>query len=561
MGLFSLALLLACTRGAEEKQESAVAQKQESALTQKQDPIVAQVGDETITLEQFQEFSRKIPSYLQSKKTGLEREKNHLQTMIDRKLLLIEAVAQGIDTSPGFLRKTRKIKENKILGIFQLREIKVKMTQSEVVEFFEKEGFSKTVRYSEIWVDGEDKARAAMEELRAGKSFEQVAVKWSVDEETAARGGDKGNYSHQLDLHPIVGDAVFALEKDEVSELIWFAGTRYGIFKATDFATGSLNDELLHKVYRILYIEKFNSQRAAMVEKLGDEYGLEVDREGLHAFLKKIYDQASFETEEERNIALYSYDGGKITAEDFIDAVRYKKRELAEFTDSVQVVSFADSVIVPDAMIVEAARRAEVDKEEEVVSWFDNRREQLLMIELREILLEDKLSLSDEEVRKYYDGHIDDFMHPELLEIQEILVGTEEQALELAEQVRNGASLGEFARTHSIRSTNQRDEEGRMHVHDSEKFKFGGLVEAAQKASIGELTGPVEVTGGYSIFKVLSRKREEQTFERAKKRVRATVRWLKKQEIFEQYLPELRKKYASEVTIREDNLKLVSGTG
>ena len=46
-------------------------------------------------------------------------------------------------------------------------------------------------------------------------------------------------------------------------------------------------------------------------------------------------------------------------------------------------------------------------------------------------------------------------------------------------------------------------------------------------------------------------------FAEAKKRVRATVNWIKKQQVFEQFLAELRTKYASQVEVREDNLKRV----
>ena len=90
---------------------------------------------------------------------------------------------------------------------------------------------------------------------------------------------------------------------------------------------------------------------------------------------------------------------------------------------------------------------------------------------------------------------------------------------------------------------------------------YGRLVAAARKAPVGELTGPLQVREGYSIFKVLSREQQRASFAEAKKRVRATVNWIKKQQVFEQFLAELRTKYASQVEIREDNLKSVLTSG
>ena len=550
MGLVPAALLLVGTHCAEEKQES--------AAVPDPDPIIAQVGDRAIPLGQFRAFSRDIPKYLQSEKTGIERVRNHLQTMIDRELLAMEALDQGIDQSPRFLKNMRRFKEKRLLAVFQAREIRVKITREEVAEYFEREGLSSAIRFDEMLVEGEDKAAAAVGELRAGKSFSEVAEKYSSGARTAARGGDESAYSTPLDVPPDVRDALFSLEVGEVSEPVKRGENRFAIYKLTDAATLGLNDDVQHKIYRILYIEKYTDQRAAIAAKLRDEYGIEIDRAGWCLFLEKIDDQASFETAEVRSITLYRHPGGKITAEDFIDAARAEKLPLAGFADSSQAVSFADRTVVANAVIVEAALRAGTHREEAVARALDERREQLLMIVLREQLMEDKLAVTAEEVRSYYDSHRDDFARPELY-LQEILVETEEEARSLAEQIRGGASLGELARTHSTRLAEQQDEEGNMHIHDFERTRYSRLVRAAQEAPLGELTGPVEVKGGYSVFKVVSKKEGSQSFAQVKKRVEATVKWLRKQVIFEQYLAELRGKYAAQVTIRENQLELAVG--
>ena len=549
MGLVLAALLLVGTHCAEEKQES--------AAVPDPNPIIAQVGDKEITLGQFRAFSRDIPKYLQSEKTGIERVRNHLQTMIDRDLLAMEALAQGIDQSPRFLKKMRRFKEKRLLPVFLAREIRVKITREEAAEYFERAGLSRAVRFDEILVEGEDKAAVAVGELRAGKSFSEVAEKYSSGARTAAR-GDEGTYSTRLDVQPDVRDALFSLEVGEVSEPVKRGENRFAIYKLTDAAPLSLNDAVLHKIYRTLYIEKYTDQRAAIAAKLRDEYGVEIDRAGWRLFLKKIDDQASFETAAERSIALYKHLGGKITADDFIDAARTAKLPLASFADSALAVSFADRTVVANAVIVEAALRAGIHREEAVARTLDERREQLLMILLREQLMEDELAVTAEEVRSYYDSHRDDFARPKLY-LQEILVDTEEEAQSLAEQIRSGASLGELAKTHSTRPAEQQDEEGNMHIHDFERARYSRLVRAAQEAPLGELTGPVEVKGGYSVFKVVSREEGSQSFAQVKKRVEATVKWLRKQVIFEQYLAELREKYAAQVTIRENQLELAAG--
>ena len=85
-------------------------------------------------------------------------------------------------------------------------------------------------------------------------------------------------------------------------------------------------------------------------------------------------------------------------------------------------------------------------------------------------------------------------------------------------------------------------------------------MEVAEEAQIGELKGPVSVKDGYSIFKVLSRRRPREPFSDAKRRVRVKIKNERESEIFEQFLEELREKYESQVSVREDNLKIALGT-
>ena len=522
--------------------------------------VVAQVADETITVSELQEFGGELPEHLQSKKEGIEKVKEHLQTMIDMKLMIIEVGKKGIDKSLGSLSKIHQTKKKRLVGTFQKSEIKIDIKEEEVQEFFESSHFSRAIRFSDITVDSEDKARAALEELKRGKSFEEVVRKWSINEVTAGRSGDIGRYIISEMMIPLLRNKLFFLEVGEVSEPIKVAG-RYTIFKVTADSTVQLNPVIATEIADQLYRQRFSLQRAALVEKLKNKYRLELDQEGLNAFVERLRTGASFATEDERNIVVYRYDKGKITSGDFMYVIiAIAKEALPNLTDSEVVVSFAERAIIPDIMIMEAAISAGIDKEEDTVKWLEKKRRKFLMSELRKKALEGKINITDDEIRHEYDSNPDKYLLPEQIDIQEILVETEEEALRLMEQIQKGISLGELASSHSIRSVEQRDEEGRFHFHPYERPLYGGIVEAAEEAQIGELKGPVSVKDGYSIFKVLSRRRPREPFSDAKRRVRVKIKNERESEIFEQFLEELREKYESQVSVREDNLKIALGT-
>ena len=544
---FSIALLALCMSCAEETDAPEVTQD---------DLVVAQVGDKAITVKQLREFSDNLPKRHQSTKTGLERARNHLQTMIDMELLLIEAQNERIAQSPDFLRKMEKFKKRKLVGVFQQRNIKVAIKENELQEYVEKERLSRALRLGDILVDSKDKAEAVFAEIKGGKSFARVAEEWSINKDTSTRGGDMGQYLIKDQMIPILQNTLFSLAVGEVSAPIKI-GDRYSIFKIIAEKTINLKPQQRMKIEREFGIIKLGLEKAALVEQLKNKYRLEVDREGLKVFVESLRQGALFAAEDEHNIVIYRYDKGRITAGDLVDVASDLKGDvLASLTNGEQVLSFAEKYAIPTIMIVEAALDAGIDKEEEIATWIKDQRRQLLLAELRSKALEGKIDLSTEALQQHYDSHPKKYLHPEQLDIQEILVATEAEAQRLIEKIQEGIPMGELARKYTLRPVqDQGDEEGRFHFHEHESPHFGGLVEAAFEADIGELKGPVEVNDGYSIFKVLSRERKRETFAEAQWRVRRDVKRIKSREIFNRYVEGLRNEYESHVSVRGDNLK------
>jgi hypothetical protein len=175
-------------------------------------------------------------------------------------------------------------------------------------------------------------------------------------------------------------------------------------------------------------------------------------------------------------------------------------------------------------------------------------------MELRKTLLAAKVTISEDEVRQYYDTHPQKYLHPEHIEIQEVLVSTRPEAIGLIEEIHQGALLGNLAREHSIRPLDFRDEDGRFHIHLYEKKQFGDLVDVAAEAELGTLMGPVKVEEGYSIFKALSRGRKQESYDEANRRVRSHVTKEKNRQAFNLFIEGLRQKHAPTVKIQENNL-------
>ena len=524
---------------------------------------VAQIGNEEITVDQLQEFMDGLPEYAKAEHTGVEEARNHLNTMINIELMIMEAQAADLDESPEFRARLAQVRQEKLASTFQDRalEVEEEVEESEVREYAERMGLTRAIRLADIMVPSRENALAVLRELKNGVPFGQVAKQWSINKKTLAQGGDLGRYTTREQMITPLQDKLFSLALGQVSEPIKIGG-HYSIFTVIADSTIELSPDRKLAIQMGLKEEKNQRARLTLVAELKEKYHLELDREGLALIVEKVRGGTSFATEAERNIVLYRYDGGEITAQDLAEADRaLKGNALAQISDSSQVVAFAERHVVPNAMLVEAALRAGVDEEAATVEWLDDQAKQFLIRALRARVLRAKVTIAENELRQFYEAHAERYLHPEQIEVQEILVETETEALRLMEQIQKGAPLGDLAKKYSIRSLEDRDEEGRFHFHLFEKDFFGGFVEVAEKAEIGALTGPAKVNEGYSIFKVLSRGRKRETFAEAEWRVRSQLKREKEKKTFNQFIEELRNKYAAKMVIREDNLKAAFGEG
>jgi len=522
---------------------------------QDENPTVAEVGDRTITVQDVRDFLAKLPEDAKGEEAGKEPLRYHLQTIIDMELLLMEARNQGLERSSPYLTSLIRIRKAKLVREYQRRTINTTLEDGEVEEYIDREGLARAVRLGDILVADLETAEKTAREIEKGASFADVARQRSMNEATAAQGGDTGRFTTRYEVIPGLAEKLFGLAVGSVSDPIRI-GDRYAVFKILDETTAQFNPRQRRKIAEDLKRKKHEIAKAELVTELRDKYRLEPVRDGIAAAVEALRPGAADVGRDPSAIVLYQYDGGEITAADLIGAAKSRKGNVLEtLRDAEQMVSFVEQYIVPDVMIQEAAVRQGIDREEEVAQWLEEQGKQLLVRVLRSKMLKERVTIAEDDLRQYYEANPDRFLHPEQTEVQEILARTETEALRLKGMIEGGATFGDLAKRHSIRSLEVRDDEGRFHVHRYESPQFGGFVEAAVEAEIGELTGPVKVQEGYSIFRVLSRERKRETFAEAEMRVRSQLRRQRHRNAFNEYMEELYSRYESEMSIHEDILE------
>ncbi|MDI7248427.1 MAG: peptidylprolyl isomerase [Bacillota bacterium] len=136
----------------------------------------------------------------------------------------------------------------------------------------------------------------------------------------------------------------------------------------------------------------------------------------------------------------------------------------------------------------------------------DDLRSQIRTSLLLEAIASKDVTINEDEIKKYYDEHKDEFKEPEQVKARHILVKDEKTAKDIEKQLAAGADFAELAKAKS-EDPGSKDKGG-----DLGYFGRGAMDPAFEKAAfslkIGETSGPVKSSFGYHIIRVEDRKPE-----------------------------------------------------
>ena len=151
-------------------------------------------------------------------------------------------------------------------------------------------------------------------------------------------------------------------------------------------------------------------------------------------------------------------------------------------------------------------------------------------------------------MRQYYDDNPGVFRHQPSVWIEELLLRTEAEAQKMRRRLEAGALFADLA-DGSLRK-NAVENGGRFHYHSLEKAIRPRLIPAIMAAHQDQLVGPLEVKGGYSVFRVMKHETASiEPYESARRRARALVRRKRENLSLEVLVKGLREKYASRIEI------------
>jgi peptidyl-prolyl cis-trans isomerase C len=192
-----------------------------------QGPTVLKVNDKTFTTadlerELSQEF-RRAPREMQQYLASKEGQKQFLDRLVRRELLLQEAEKQKMGERPEVAEQVAALRRDLMLRALLQEEIgaKVKVEDKDIQEYFtaHPEDFSgDQVRVRHILVRTEEEAKYVVGRAKK-EPFEALAKELSKDTATAGNGGDLG-YLRREQMFPDFARAAFDLKPGELSGVV-----------------------------------------------------------------------------------------------------------------------------------------------------------------------------------------------------------------------------------------------------------------------------------------------------------------------------------------------------
>lgn len=238
--------------------------------------------------------------------------------------------------------------------------------------------------------------------------------------------------------------------------------------------------------------------------------------------------------------------GGTEEAVARVDGEAITKNELYDLLVQSNGQAALDSLISQKIIELETAKQdiqvsdAEIEKElDEVAEYYggldafeqsltsynmtlqDVKEDLAVQVKL-EKLMKEKITITDAEIKEYFNANQEQFAVEEQIKASHILVDSEEKALEVKQKLAEGKDFAELAKEYSTDTTNK--EQGGDLGLVSRGQMVAEFEDAAFALPIGEISEPVKTEYGYHIIKVTEKiAAREGTLEENQEEIRETL--------------------------------------
>lgn len=233
--------------------------------------------------------------------------------------------------------------------------------------------------------------------------------------------------------------------------------------------------------------------------------------------------------------------GKKITVGDFYEQMKRLGSEQQIPQDSPQLREKLLEGLIKEELLKQEAEKQGIEKDPAVLKDIEQMKEQIIVRELvnREVIEKVK-SVDEKELKAYYDENKAQFPAPEQVHARHILVSTKDEADAIKAQLDKGADFAKLAIDKSI------DKASGARGGDLGFFSKGDMIPEFEKVAfslaVGKISMPVKTQFGYHIIKLEEKKAAgTMKFEDAKPSIERRLIGQKQRERLDSWLASLEK--------------------
>ncbi|WP_312811683.1 peptidylprolyl isomerase [Sedimentibacter sp.] len=244
---------------------------------------------------------------------------------------------------------------------------------------------------------------------------------------------------------------------------------------------------------------------------------------------------------ENKTIAIVN--GNEIKESDLQALMKNLGQNAAYFQGPEGRKKLVDELVMHELMYSDALEKG-LENDEEFIEVMENMKKSMLQqYNLRKMF--NQITLSDEELKEYYEKHKDTYVTQEMVKASHILVDSEEKATEILEDITDGLSFEDAAKEFS--SCPSKEAGGALG-----QFGKGQMVPEFEDAvfamQAGEISGPVKTQFGYHLIKLTERTLERNSsFEEVVQEVKDSCFMEKQEKVYNDKKSELSKKYKVQI--------------
>ena len=478
-------------------------------------------------------------------------------------IIALQADDFDLRSNPGLFLQHRIINQDMLLRAFYTNYIldSISVPDSEIEAYYNENigefsvgdqyrarhivisGFGLKKRNPELYANMSDSAldELAYDKLDSlrlrllnGEAFDTLAMLYSQDENTADKGGDIGYF----ELNQMVTPVDSVIEHTPIGEISGIVKTMFGyhVLKVEDMIPGHTMelDSVRQQIEYSLLQRKVATRSYELIDSLREAGTMVLDTAQLmiaDSLHQQIDPLAYINTEDTvyGNDTLYFYDYGR-------EVYKYQKMKgdmsPLKFDEKVLIIKS----ILPRFYILRVARQMGYDKDSALVAQSENTRLKYAVSILKKDLLDEDYEPTDDEIKAYYDSHLEDYLVDRPLKVQHIVFEDSAMAEYVRDLIYSGIDFMDMAQEYYPGEEDIRRTAADLGYIGPEDMPHN-FYKAAERTQIGEVSHPVKTEYGYHLIKVLD-KHHNVGLESAAGKIRTILQKKHKEDMIEAYVEE-----------------------